>query len=250
MKWNFLSSLAVAALTALSAAQSSTTPSPSAQTTAPAQSSSAAGQSTNQIPAGTVIPVELSKSADAKKLKPGEAIEARTAIDVLSHGKVLTPRNTKIIGHVIEVKAHSKASPDSKIGVSFDGIVMKDGREVPLQAVVQAVGRPLRSAALSGNDPVDISTGMSLDPGGVGPMGGSMPSRSPSPGTSRASDTASGPSARATPESTVAPLGPTSQGVIGMKKFSLSVAGQASVISSRTDNVHLDSGTQLILRTQ
>jgi hypothetical protein len=35
-----------------------------------------------------------------------------------------------------------------------------------------------------------------------------------------------------------------------MKGFSLADSGQASVVSSSTDNVHLDSGTQLILRVQ
>jgi len=35
-----------------------------------------------------------------------------------------------------------------------------------------------------------------------------------------------------------------------MKGLSLDSSGQASVVSSQTDNVHLDSGTQLILRTQ
>jgi hypothetical protein len=71
-----------------------------------------------------------------------------------------------------------------------------------------------------------------------GASGGSYPSPSPS-GT----DTSS-------PSATPAPLGPTAQGVVGMKGLSLKPSDQGTVISSETDNVHLDSGTQLILRTQ
>ena len=52
------------------------------------------------------------------------------------------------------------------------------------------------------------------------------------------------------PGSTVSPLGPTSHGVVGMKGFLLTASVQASVVSSSTDNVHLESGTQLILRVQ
>ena len=33
-----------------------------------------------------------------------------------------------------------------------------------------------------------------------------------------------------------------------MKGLTLKTAGQASVISSETDNVHLDGGTQMMLR--
>ena len=49
---------------------------------------------------------------------------------------------------------------------------------------------------------------------------------------------------------TSAPLGPTSQGAVGMRGLSLTTSGPAAVISSSTQKVHLDSGTQLILRTQ
>lgn len=54
------------------------------------------------IPAGTIIPAALSKSVDAKKAKPGDKIEARITMDLLCNGKVVTPRDTKVIGHVTE----------------------------------------------------------------------------------------------------------------------------------------------------
>ena len=66
----------------------------------------------------------------------------------------------------------------------------------------------------------------------------------PGGGTGLPSDPASaGPS-------TVSPLGPTSKGVVGIKGLSLDSSGPVSVMSSKTDNVHLDGGTQLILRVQ
>src|SRR6202048_326021 len=95
-------------------------------------------------PSGTILSVELSKSLDAKKTKANDRVEAKTATDLLAHGQIVVPRNTKIIGHVTEAKARSKASPDSKIGITFDRMLLKDGREVPLQLSVQAIARPLQ----------------------------------------------------------------------------------------------------------
>src|SRR5207253_2501962 len=48
----------------------------------------------------------------------------------------------------------------------------------------------------------------------------------------------------------VGPLSPASQGVVGIQGLSLQDSAQASVITSSSGNVHLDSGTQLILRAK
>ena len=251
MKTMLLSTLAVAVIAAGAAAQS--TPAPSSATeqgTASPQDSTAQAQSSSQFPAGTVIPAELSKSVDAKKAKVGDKIEAKTPVDLLSQGKIVIPKNTKIIGHVTEAKAHSKESPDSMVGIAFDRIAMKDGRDVPIQAAVQAIARPLQSAALSSGAAADTGGMPSGGPptsGGGGGMGGA---RAPERVASYPTGTPTGTEVPLSQGGTVAPLGPTSQGVVGMKGLSLKSSGQASVISSETDNVHLDSGTQLMLRTQ
>jgi hypothetical protein len=233
--------------TAISWAQVS--PEPAAAS--PAEQTPAAGP----LAAGTVISVELSKSLDAKKVKANDKIEARTAMDLLVHGQIVIPRNSKIIGHVTEAKGHSKQSPNSMVGIAFDRVLMKDGRELPLQAAVQAIGRPLQtSSALTTEDPMGAS------PGGIpsaaqaqrGTMAGTSASTNPSlyPGYPSRSGSGSPSDPIAPAGSTVSPLGSTSQGVVGMKGFSLTSSGPTSVVSSNTDNVHLDSGTQLILRVQ
>jgi hypothetical protein len=170
-------------------------------------------------------------------------------MEVLSRGQILVPRNTRIIGHVTQAKAHSKESPGSMVGIVFDRILMKDGREVPLQAAVQAMGRPLQfGPALNGTDSAAGDT-----PYGLGSIGqqqrGTAPSGYPSQYPADRAG-ASIPDLAAPHGSTISPLGPTSRGVIGMKGLSLNPSGQASVVSSNSDNVHLDTGTQLILRVQ
>jgi hypothetical protein len=250
MKTVFYAMLITAALAAICAAQSVPAQNTSQPGTAPAPDSAAQTQSQNQFPTGTIIPVELSKSVDSKKAKPGDKVEAKTAMDLLSHGKVAIPRNTKIIGHVTDAKAHSKGSPDAMVGIAFDRISMKDGREVTIQAAVQAIARPLQSAAVSSG----IRSGSADIPSGTTPTtaGGDMgaPVHRSSEHVPSIPSPTSGTGTPGQDSSTVAPLGPTSQGVVGMKGLSLKASEQSSVISSETDNVRLDSGTQLILRTQ
>ena len=249
MKRTLLSRLAVVVIATATVAAAQSTPAPSSATqqgAPPPQGSATEAQSSNQFPEGTIIPAELSKSVDSKKAKVGDKIEAKVPADLLSHGKIVIPKNTKIVGHVTEVKAHSKESPDAMVGIAFDRISMKDGREVPIQAAVQAIARPLQSAALStgaANDSAGMPSGGTPTYGGGGGMGGERPPE-------RVASYPGGTEVPLSQGGTVAPLGPTSQGVVGMKGLSLKASGQASVISSETDNIHLESGTQLMLRTQ
>lgn len=232
-------------LAVLACAQVSTEP--AANSPAPAAT---APTSADAPPSGTILSVELSKSLDAKKAKANDRVEARTATDLLAHGHILVPRNTKIVGHVTDAKAHSKASPDSMIGITFDRMLLKDGREVPLQVAVQAIARPLQLGSPEGNVPRADRPGGVVTPGQRGPLGDASAQGPPYSYPGDIPPTADPMAPNRTSDSTVIPLSPTSKGVVGMKGLSLDASGPAAVLSSNTGNVHLDSGTQLILRVQ
>jgi hypothetical protein len=249
MMKSIASLLAVLWLTAFCPAQGAPAPPPAQTsqhtTSAAAPNSAAPPAQSGPLAAGTVISAELAKSLDARKIKANDRVEAKISMDLLSRGQIVVPRNTKIIGHVTEVKARSKESPDSMIGIAFDQMVLKDGHELPLQAAVQALGRPVQTAlSLYGTEPAeDASGGIS----GTPPMipQAPFPAQYPNRGGRSSQSGAAGPAG-----STVNTLDSMSHGVIGMKGLSLNTSGSASVVSSNTDNVHLDSGTQLILRVQ
>jgi hypothetical protein len=221
-----------------------------AQTTPPTSDAAPVTQNSLGLPAGTIVAVELAKSLDARKVKVGDLIESKVPADVLLHGKIVVPRDTKVVGHVTDVKANSKESPGAKVGIAFDRMVMKKGGEIPLQLVVQAVGRPLQLV----DYPDQMNQGSGAPAGSASTAGGagaatSNPSRAqervaaiPINGAGLDSDTA--------PPTTMAPLGPTSKGVVGIKGLTLENSGPASVISAEKDNVHLDTGAQMILRVQ
>jgi hypothetical protein len=240
MKRALFTGLAIAALMGFSLAQST----PATPDTTPA------AQNSNALPTGTIIAIELAKSLDARKVKVGDAIESKVPADVLLHGKIVVPRDTKIVGHVTDVKLHSKDSPGARVGIAFDRMVPKKGSDVPLQLVVQAVGRPLQLV----DYPMPVSERSGGPAGNASAAGGagaaaSNPSRSqervaaiPMSGAGLDSDTP--------PPTTMAPLGPTSKGVVGIKGWTLETSGQGSVISAEKDNVHLDTGAQMILRVE
>src|SRR5258705_7390979 len=127
----FLLLVAVPLWATVAVCQSSPSPTTSPQAPSAPQTSQNAGAPT-QLGGGVVIPAQLSKSVDAKKAKAGDKVEAKTTMDLLSHGQVVIPRDTKVIGHVTEAKPHSKESPESSVGLSFDRISLKDGRELPM----------------------------------------------------------------------------------------------------------------------
>lgn len=215
-----------------------------------AQVSSPAAAAADTVAPGTVLSVELLMGVDAKKCQANDKIEAKAVTDVLLHGQIVVPRNTEIIGHVTEAKAHSKSSPGSTVGIAFDHMLLKDGRDVPLQMTVQAIARPVQAYGNEADSPTNIYSMPGM------PRGGTLaPSRVPStspPVTPKSPTTMPDPLStnRGPANSPLGSLDSTSRGVFGIKGLSLDASGPVSVLSSSTGNVRLERGTQLILLVQ
>ena len=61
---------------------------------------------------GSVIPAELVKTVDAKKSSTGDEVQAKVTQDLKAdNGQVLVPKDTKIVGRLMEVQARSKTEP-------------------------------------------------------------------------------------------------------------------------------------------
>ena len=110
--------------------------------TAAAPQNLAAPQSSEEIP---FILVELSGSLNAKKLKPGDTIKAQVTQDVLAHGKVVIPAESKLVGHITEANPRSE-NLESRLGLVFDKVLLKHHEEMSFQGVVQAVAPPVPKA--------------------------------------------------------------------------------------------------------
>lgn len=88
---------------------------------------------------GSILYAELSKTVDAKKAKTGDPVNAVLLADVLSHGKVVARRDSKLVGHVTEAQPHSKDIPESRLGIVFDKLILKGGQEIPFVSVLMAL---------------------------------------------------------------------------------------------------------------
>jgi len=212
---------------------------------------------------GSSIHATLVKPLDARRNKSGDQVVAKTSEDVKSDGKVVIPRGSKIVGHVTEVKAQEKGQAESAVGVVFDHAVLKDGSQMPLSLTVQAVGGGATTAQAeddslmsSGNTAATGSvngaaSGMSRTGGGL--VGGARST------TGSLVNTTSNVGGAAVGTATSAGVGAssslksTSHGVIGLRGVSLTSSASSSnsgTFSSRGSNVHLESGTQMILSVQ
>jgi len=219
----------------------------------------------------------LSQPVDAKKNKPGDPVTARTTEATKSEGKVIIPRGTKLVGHVTEAKARTKGESESALGIVFDKAILKNGQEVPLNVAIQALAATQTAASSSmGGDDLGASGGAiaSGRSSGGGALGGVRSTAGGATGavTNTAANVggvaggAAGGAVNSTTNvagatngavgglNTAGRLSSNSQGVFGLNGLNLnsatSSATQGSVITSSTKNVHLDSGTQLLLVAQ
>lgn len=247
-------------------------------TVKPASATAAAGATTSAAapvkPKGSYMLVELTRTLKAKKLKVGDKVKAEVSQDVVSHGKVIIPVETKLVGHVTEVSARDSGHPESRLGIVFDRILLKHYHDINFEAVVQAVAQPvirksrvdepsqmLPPSMVGGGARGAVPTGRGIGASsGGGNQGGSGGSASLSAITTQSPvtiKTSTSPRVDSSPDALETGSDGQSmsigmpQGVTGLKGLSLSSAPSPStpgpVIVSNTENVKLDSGTQILL---
>lgn len=259
--------------TSASAQKSGAQASGSASTSASAQT----GQNSISLSNGTTFEAALSSSLDARKNKEGDQVVARTTQAVKSDGNVVFPKGCKLIGHVTQAKARAKGESESALGIVFDKAILKHGQEVPINVVIQAVAaaQAAASAPLGEGDVMGSASGRGSAAGtghasGGGLVGGAGSTVGAAAGTVTNTAGAVGSTAGAAVGSTVNTaasaagsagggsaaglLSSSNSGVIGLKGLTLNSeaanATQGSLITSSSKNVHLDSGTRMLLRAQ
>jgi hypothetical protein len=255
---------AVALLCSLSLAQDAT-PAPTTpaapqaqQNPLPPQSAPASapqGSANLRIAPGSVIPVQLTKSIDVKKVKAGDEVEAKVTQDMKAgNGEILVPKDTKVVGRVTEAQTRNKEQKESQVGIAFERAVMKIGGDVNLPMSIQAIIAPsyLSANNSSGAEATGQqqsaanASGVSQGTGNArgAAMGGSQP---PAPTPSAGA----GPTEDKTWNGAHQPITGNTQGVLGIPNLTLSTTAgtaQGSVLTSEKNNVKLESGTLMLLR--
>jgi hypothetical protein len=233
-------------------------PPPGAPQSVPTQNAPAPSMAPNPpanppgISPGSVIPVALTKTIDAKKAKTGDEVDGKVTMDMkTASGDVLVPKDTKVIGHVTQVQAHSKQQKESQLSIAFNQAVLKD-KPVDLPMSIQAVvgqeqnNNDNAGGGGAGAAPSPSSTGT----GGTSPMAGRAPS-SPMSGQTQAPPSGPPDSADAQNGGSRPAINGKTQGVVGISHLTLSPNSntqQGSTLTSDKNNVKLESGTLLLLR--
>ncbi len=237
-----------------------------------ANGSAQAGQKPVTLAGGSTMNATLANSLDAKSNKPGDRIEARTTQDVKQDGKVIIPKGTRLVGHVMQAQERAKGQSQSALGVAFDQAELRNGQTMPVNLGIQALAMAQNSeqASTAGDDLMATSGGATSAVGSGSARGGGLVGGTVGGATGTVTNVAGsadgmaggamGSTVNTATHSTGAlgglnasgMLTSNSQGVFGLEGLSLdstaSSATQGSMIVSSTRNVHLDSGTQMVLR--
>src|SRR5437899_4957092 len=248
----------------------------SASTSASAQN----GQANAALASGTAFNAALSSPIDSKKCKPGDPVNARTTEAAKSEGKTVIPKGSKLVGHVTQASARAKGESESSLGIMFDKAILKNGQEIPLNNVtMQAIASAESGGSAAGAD-MDTMGGMGASAAGSGTASGrgalggvtstaggavgavtntAANAGGVAGGTLNSAANAGGSIAGASKGAVgglnaAGQLTSNSQGAFGLNGLNLNAAGsnatQGSVITSAGKNVHLDSGTRMLLVSQ
>jgi hypothetical protein len=233
-----------------------------ASQTAPAQGASASAAPVHRVAPGSVIPVQLAKSVDAKKAKTGDEVVATVTQDMKSgNGDVIIPKDTQVIGHVTESQARSKDQKESELGIAFDHAVVK-GDQMQMPMSIQAVigpqtNNPNNQASNDQSSPAMPSGGgaSAASSAPSSPMGGHSGSQAPTPAQPAPNAADAGTSDSNQPQQQAKarpPINSTTEGVIGLSNLKLESnaqnATQGSLLTSEKNNVKIDKGTMMLLR--
>ncbi|MGH9713382.1 MAG: hypothetical protein ACRD5M_08805 [Candidatus Acidiferrales bacterium] len=234
--------------------------------------SASAGNKSLNLADDSAIQAKLLSTLDARHSKPGDEVVARTTQDVKQDGHVVMHKGTKLMGHVTEAQARTKQNGESAIGLVFDKAIMKGGQEVPVHLGIQALAAAATesSASLADSGPM-MATGGAAGAGrasGGGLLGGSGAAvggvtgaaggvagnlgQTTNGAVGAAAHSATSAAGSAGGLNATGQLTSASRGVFGLEGLSLTSAAanttQGSVVSSTSRNVHLDSGTQMVLQ--
>lgn len=196
---------------------------------------------------GARVDAQLTKRIDVKKVKVGDAVEAKTTSNVKLPDGTELPKGTKLAGKVTDVRARSNSDKTSHIAFNLDQALMKDGHEVSLRVMVLSVTAPYDAppdfAGMAGSSkgPATQSGGAGVAPAQTSTPGQYVQQSTMSNGIQSLPGEMPGTVAHA-PNQRV-PVG----NLPGVTLTSADGTSSSGALDSTDKNIMLDSDTKLIL---
>jgi hypothetical protein len=229
---------------------------------------------------------ELVGKLDSKTAKVGDPVIVKTTEKARTAEGTEIPKGSRLIGHVTQVQAHGNGSQDSYLGLQFDRAELKNGQSMGISSVIQSLSpsAAAMNAAAAGNDDMFASGpagGGAVAGGGRGGLGGGAlgggaglagGAGAVAGGTVRSAGSLAGNAGSAVGSSAGAAMNGTANTAVNAGQGSLNgavsgtgamaahataipgvmLAGDATgsasgMLSASKKNVHLDSGTLMVL---
>ncbi|HEX4756513.1 MAG TPA: hypothetical protein VH308_00975 [Terracidiphilus sp.] len=222
---------------------------------------------------------ELENRLDSKTAKPGDKVILKTREKMRTSDGTEIPKGSRLIGHVTQVQAHEKGHAESHMGLEFDRADLRGGQSMAIHSTIESI-QPNASAVAAGamDNEEAFATPMgggggSMSGGAIGGgrvgggglLGGAAGGAAAATG-GLGSDLGSttGSAVRATGDVSgsaaanlghgvngaaggAAALGAHATGIQGVMLNGEAAGSASGVLSATNKNVHLDSGTQMVL---
>lgn len=222
---------------------------------------------------------DLEGKLDSKNAKPGDPVVLKTTQKMKTADGTEIPKGSRLVGHVTEVQAHEKGHAESHMGLEFDRAELKGGQSMAIHSMIQTVQpNPSAMAAASMGNEDALSTPMgggAVVAGGGGMAGGHAGGGGLLGGTaggvanatgrvgSDLGSTAGG-AVRTTGNlgsdasanlahgvgataNGAGSLGARATGMPGVMLRGDATGSASGMLSATNKNIHLDSGTQIVL---
>ena len=223
------------------------------------------------------VNAELVGKLDAKSARAGDTVVAKTREKVRTADGTEIPKGTRLVGHVTDVQAHGAGHRDSHMSIAFDRAELKGGQSIAIHSVLQSIAPPASAAAAMDSDDAFSApmgggsmaagsmggamqgghSGSGLVGGAVGATGGVTSSVAPSAGgIGRSTSDLAGNATMAAGEgvsnlhgaaAATESLGAHATSVPGVMLSGDATGSASGTLSAADRNVHLDSGSQLVL---
>ena len=116
---------------------------------------------------------ELDGKLDSKTAKPGDPVVLKTTQKMKTADGTEIPKGSRLVGHVTEVQAHEKGHAESHMGLEFDRAELKGGQNKAIHSMIQSV-QPNANAMAAGSMANEDALDTPIGGGAVGAGGGGM----------------------------------------------------------------------------
>jgi hypothetical protein len=219
---------------------------------------------------------QLESKLDSKTAKAGDEVVLKTSQKMKTAEGVVIPKGSRLIGHVTEVQAHSKQQAESRLGLAFDRAELRGGQSMAIHSMIESIApsaSAMTAASMADEEAMETPMGGGAVAGGAAGGGriGSGLVGGATGGAAMATShigsgvgSTAGSAVRATSNASGAAAGTLGRGVNGTANAANFVGARATgiqgvmlngdaaasasgTLSSANRNIHLDSGTQMVL---